>query len=108
MTVIQFEAARRRRDRRRAEEAKGMPDITAIELTDRQVSAEITTSLVQDVRRFLTGSLLTVALAAAGTVLVTLALVVAVVAAPLVAAALVYVVFRRSRVQRASFSPASG
>jgi hypothetical protein len=108
MTLIQFDAARRRRERRRAQEAKGMPDISAIELTDRQVSAEITTSFVQDVRRLLTGTLLTAALAAAGTALVTLALVVAVVGAPLVAAALIYVVVRRHRLQRAGYSPATG
>jgi hypothetical protein len=107
MTLIQFDAARRRRDRRRAGEAKEMPDISAIELSERQVSAEITTSFVQDVRRLLTGTLLTAALAAAGTVLVTLALVVAVVGAPLVAAALIYVVVRRHRAQGASFSPAT-
>jgi hypothetical protein len=106
MTVIRFDAARRRRDRRRAGEAQGMPDLSAIELSERQVSAEITTSFVEDVRRLLTGTLLTAALGAVGTVLVTLALVVAVVASPLVAAALVYVVVRHHRAERARLGPA--
>jgi hypothetical protein len=109
MTVIEFDAARRRLLRRRAAGETPMPDTNAIEVSAREIAAPITTtSLLVDVRRLVTGALFTAALAAAGTVLFTLALVVAVVGSPLIAAAIAYVVVRRPRAHAAptALSPA--
>src|SRR5512133_1998617 len=109
MTVIQLEAARRRMLRRRAAGEARMPDTTAIEI-DREIAAEIaTTSLLTDVRRLVTGTLFSAALTAAGTVLFTIALVVAVIGSPLIAAAIAYVVIRRPRAGAApaALSPAT-
>jgi hypothetical protein len=97
MKLTQLDAARRRH-RRLAGEGP-MPDVTSIELSERE-AARLTTTLAVDVRRLVTGALFIAAVTAVGTALVTLALAVAVVGSPLVAAALVWVVVRRHRAQR--------
>jgi hypothetical protein len=87
-----------------------MPDFTAIDLPEASVPAPLTTSLVDDVRAFVTGALFTVALAAVGTVVVILALTVGVVAAPVLALAIVLLVARRRRAARlgaAALDPAT-
>jgi hypothetical protein len=81
-----------------------MPDFTALELPEASIPAPLTTptttSLADDLRAFVTGALLTAAVAAAGTVVVILALTVGVVGAPVLALAFLYLVVRRRRAER--------
>ena len=71
-----------------------MADPTAMELEARELTATLPTSQLDEVRRFFTGALFTAVLAAVGTVLVTVALTVVVVGAPVFAALIAYVVVR--------------
>jgi hypothetical protein len=80
-----------------------MPDLTAMDLPETALPVPLTTtstSLVDDVRAFVVGALFTAAVAAAGTVVVIVALTVGVVAAPVLALAFLYLVVRRRRAER--------
>ncbi len=82
-----------------------MPDLTAMELEARELTAALPTSQLDEVRRFFTGALFTAVLAAVGTVLVTVALTVVVVGAPVVAALVAYVVVRHVKESPAASRP---
>jgi Flp pilus assembly protein TadB len=79
-----------------------MPDITAIELEAREISPTLPTRLIDHVLKFITGALFSAALVACGTVLVTVALTVGVVGAPVLFVAIVAFAVRRRRAVRAS------
>ena len=69
-----------------------MDDLTAVSFEARSLES---TGWLEEARSFLTGFLLTAVLAVLGAALVTVALVVGVVGAPLIAAVVAYVIFRR-------------
>jgi hypothetical protein len=74
-----------------------MRNVSAVDLEASPISEALPTTFVDDAREFLTGFLLTIAVAAAGTVIVTLGLLLAVVAAPLALPAAVVLVARHRR-----------
>jgi nitrate reductase gamma subunit len=78
-----------------------MPDTTAIELEAREISPAVPTRLIDHALKFVTGALFSAALVAGGAVLVTVALTVGVVGAPVIVAAIVALVVRRRRAVRA-------
>jgi hypothetical protein len=67
-----------------------MPDLTAMELEERDLTAALPASQPAGVRAFVAGALFSTALAVLGTVLVPVALTVVVVGAPVVAAVIAY------------------
>ena len=67
-----------------------MPDLTAMELEARDLTAALPTSQLAGVRAFVAGVLISAVLAVLGTVLVAVALTVVVVGAPVVAAVIAY------------------
>jgi hypothetical protein len=83
-----------------AEEARAMPDFTAIEIEAEEIVDPLSTTFLDEVRTFVTGALFTAAVAVVGTILFTLALMIAVVGSPLVAAVVAVLVLRRGRVER--------
>lgn len=78
-----------------------MDDLTAVPLEAQDLTADLTTSWTTEARAFVTGLVFTAAIVAAGAVVVTVALVVGVVGAPLVAAAIGYAIVRHRRAARA-------
>ncbi len=77
-----------------------MPDFTAVEIEAEEIATPLSTSFFDDVRTLVTGALFTAAVAVAGTILFTVALTIAVVGSPLVAAAVAVVVLRHRRAER--------
>jgi len=77
-----------------------MPDFTAVEIEADEIDSPLTTTFLDDVRTLVTGALFSAAGAVVGTILFTLALTVAVVGSPLVAAAVAVVVLRHRRAER--------
>ncbi len=77
-----------------------MPDLTAIELEARDLSPTLPTRLIDHVLKFFSGALFTAALVAGGAVLVTVALTVGVVGAPVIFVAVVALLARRRRAAR--------
>ncbi len=77
-----------------------MPDITAIELEAREISPTLSARLVDHLVKLVTGALFSAALIAGGAALVTLALTIGVVGAPVIAAGVAYLVLRRRRAER--------
>lgn len=74
-----------------------MGDITAVPYEARTVSAPLASSWASDAKAFVRGTFFIAAITIVGTVAVVAALMVGVVGAPVVAAALVYVVLRHRR-----------
>ncbi len=77
-----------------------MDDLTAGPLEAQSLTEEISTGWLDDARSFLTGFVFTAVLTVLGAALVTVALVVGVVGAPIIAAAVAYVMFRSRRATR--------
>ncbi len=74
-----------------------MDDLTAVPLEAQSITEEISTGWLDDARSFFTGFLFTAVMTVLGAALVTVALVVGVVGAPIIAAAVAYVMFRSRR-----------
>jgi hypothetical protein len=74
-----------------------MDDLTAVPLEAQSLTEEISAGWLDDARTFFTGFVFTAVLTVLGAALVTVALVVGVVGAPIVAAAVAYVMFRSRR-----------
>ncbi len=84
-----------------------MGDITAVPLQVQDLSAELASSWADRAKAFAGGLVFTAAVAFVGLAVVTVALVVGVVGAPVIAAAIGYVVLRHRRAQRVpAFGPA--
>ena len=77
-----------------------MDDLTAVPLEAQPLTEQISSGWLDDARSFFTGFLFTAVMTALGAALVTVALVVGVVGAPLIAAAVAYVMFRSRRAAR--------
>ncbi len=74
-----------------------MDDLTAVPLEAQSLTEEISTGWLDEARSFFTGFVFTAVLTVLGAALVTVALVVGVVGAPVIAAAVAYVMFRSRR-----------
>ena len=84
-----------------------MSDSTAVPLQAQELSAELAASWAHRARAFLGGLVFTAAVAFVGLAAVTVALVVGVVGAPVIMAAVAFVVVRHRRAQRVpAFGPA--
>jgi hypothetical protein len=77
-----------------------MSDFSAIDLSESAIPAPLGTSFLSQVRAFVIGALVALAIGAIGGALVTVALTVGVVASPLVFAVMLYFVVRRRRSER--------
>ncbi len=77
-----------------------MSDFSAIQLEARSLPAQMVSSSLREARSFVTGLLFTAAIAAVGTFLFTLALVIGVVGSPVIAAVLAFVLVRSRRAAR--------
>jgi hypothetical protein len=84
-----------------------MSDLTAVPLQVQDLPAELASSWAHRAKAFVGGLVFTAAVAFVGLSVVTVALVVGVVGAPLIVAAIGYVVLRQRRAQRVpAFGPA--
>jgi thiamine transporter ThiT len=84
-----------------------MSDFTTVSLQAQELSAELASSWAHRAKAFVSGLLFVAAVAFVGLSAVTVALVVGVVGAPVIAAAVAYVVLRHRRAQRVpAFGPA--
>jgi hypothetical protein len=79
-----------------------MPELSAIEMQDRELTTAGSSRAVDHALKFFSGALFTAALVAAGAVLVTVALTVGVVVAPVIALALGFWALQRREAPRAA------
>ncbi len=77
-----------------------MSEFRALELEAQTLPEQLSTSWVDEVRSFFTGFLLTAVMTVLGAALVTVALVVGVVGAPIIVAVVAYVMYRSRRAAR--------
>ncbi len=77
-----------------------MDDLTAVSLEAETLPEQLSTGWLDDARSFFTGFLFTAVVTVLGAALVTVALVVGVVGAPVIAAVVAYVIFRSRRAAR--------
>ncbi len=77
-----------------------MDDIRAVSYEAQTIPEELSTGWAVEARNFFTGFVLTAFMTALGAALVTVALVVGVVGAPVIAAVVAYVIFRSRRAAR--------
>jgi ABC-type dipeptide/oligopeptide/nickel transport system permease subunit len=77
-----------------------MDDLSAVSFEAQPLPEQISTSWLDEARSFFTGFLFTAVLTALGAALVTVALVVGVVGAPIVAAVVAYAILRSRRAAR--------
>ncbi len=77
-----------------------MDDLTAVPLEAQSLTDQLSTGWLDEARSFLTGFLLTVVMTALGAALVTVALVLGVVGAPIIAAVVAYVIVRSRRAEQ--------
>jgi hypothetical protein len=80
-----------------------MSDFTAVQLEARTLPEELAAGWLEDAKSFIGGLLFTVLVAVAGAALVTVALVVGVVGAPVIAAVVAFAVVRSRRAARAAW-----
>ena len=74
-----------------------MDDLSTVSLEAESLPEQISTGWLTEARTFLTGAVFTAVLCVLGAALVTVALVVGVVGAPIIAAGVAYVIFRSRR-----------
>ncbi len=77
-----------------------MDDLSTVSFEEQTLPEQISTGWLAEARTFLGGFVMTALVTALGAALVTVALVVGVVGAPVIAAAIAYVVFRNRRATR--------
>jgi hypothetical protein len=78
-----------------------MDDLSAVPFEAQTLPDQVSTGLLAEARSFLTGFAFTAVMTVLGAALVTVALVVGVVGAPVIAAVVAYVIFRSRRAERA-------
>jgi len=83
-----------------------MSDFTAVPLEAQTLPEQLTAGWLEDAKGFIGGLLFTAVVAVAGAALVTVALVVGVVGAPVIAAAVAFAIVRSRRAARAAWRPA--
>lgn len=83
-----------------------MSDFTAVSLEAQTLPEQLSAGWLEDAKSFVGGLLFTAVVAVVGAALVTVALVVGVVGAPVIAAVVAFAIIRDRRAARAAWSPA--